>query len=109
MQYPPSDHAAMFDSWMARAEAAAEGFGMPHRWALVERMDQGAAAIFSSGWGDGYYASWVGYGADDLPVAIVTDFAVINAVTFPPSSDTHLPQISSPSAPASGLGNSALF
>jgi hypothetical protein len=90
-QYPPSDvdgYEALVNGWQVRGEAAAPDLGIPYGFALVEPLGPGGAAMFSSGWGDGYYASWVGYGADDRPVAIVTDFAVITAVNFPPASDS---------------------
>ena len=90
-RYPSSDadgYMALVDSWQARGEAAAPELGIPYGFALVEPLGPGGAAMFSSGWGDGYYASWVGYGADDRPVVIVTDFAVITAVNFPPASDS---------------------
>lgn len=79
---------ALVDGWQARGEAAAPELGIPHGFALVEPLGPGGAAMFSSGWGDGVYASWVGYDADDRPVVIVTDFAVITAVNFPPTSDS---------------------
>lgn len=90
-QYPPSDvegYEALVNGWQVRGEAAAPDLGIPYGFALIETLGPGGAAMFSSGWGDGYYASWVGYGADDRPVVIVTDFAVITAVNFPPASDS---------------------
>lgn len=90
-RYPPSDvdgYSAVVDDWQVRGEAAAPDLGIPYGFALVEPLGPGGAAMFSSGWGDGYYASWVGYDADDRPVVIVTDFAVITAVKFPPASDS---------------------
>ncbi len=90
-RYPPSDingYTALVDDWQVRGEAAAPALGIPYGFALVEPLGPGGAAMFSSGWGDGYYASWVGYDADDRPVVIVTDFAVITAVNFPPASDS---------------------
>lgn len=72
------------EDWQRRGEAAAETLGIPYGFALIERLGPGDAAMFSSGWGDGHYASWIGYDADGRPVAIVTDFAVITAVNFPP-------------------------
>lgn len=90
-EYPPLEderYAVLMDDWQTRGEATAEALGIPYGFALIERLGQGDAAMFSSGWGDGHYASWIGYGSDDLPVAIVTDFAVISAVNFPPTSDS---------------------
>jgi hypothetical protein len=89
-EYPQSnyeEYAAVTDDWIRRGEAAAEALGIPYGFALIERLGRGDAAMFSSGWGDGDYASWVGYDTDDRPVAIVTDFAVITAVNFPPTDD----------------------
>ncbi len=79
---------AVVDDWQVRGEAAAPELGIPYGFALVEPLGPGGAAMFASGWGDGYYASWVGYDADDRPVVIVTDFAVITAVNFPSASDS---------------------
>ncbi len=90
-QYPPSNfqaYEAVTDDWQTRGEAAAEPLGIPYGFALIETLGPGDAAMFSSGWGDGYYASWIGYDANGAPVAVVTDFAVITAVIFPPASDS---------------------
>ena len=90
-EYPPARndaHAALLDDWQTRGEAAAGPLGIPYGFALVEQVGPGGIAMFSSGWGDGAYASWVGYDAEDRPVVIVTDFAVITAVNFPPGSDS---------------------
>jgi hypothetical protein len=87
-EYPSADfdrYSTLQDDWQTRGEAMAESLGIPYGFALIERLGPGEAAMFSSGWGDGHYASWVGYDADDLPAAIVTDFAVISAVNFPPA------------------------
>lgn len=89
-EYPSSNYdayATLQDDWQRRGEAAAETLGIPYGFALIERLGQGDVAMFSSGWGDGHYASWVGYDAADHPVAIVTDFAVITAVNFPPTAN----------------------
>ena len=78
----------LVEGWQTRGEAAAPALGLPYGFALVEPLGPGGAAMFSSGWGDGYYASWVGYDANHRPAVIVTDFAVITAVNFPPASDS---------------------
>jgi hypothetical protein len=86
VQYPSSDferYQSLQDDWLSRGEAAAEALEIPHGFTLIERLGHGDAAMFSSGWGDGFYTSWVGYGQDNDPVAIVTDFVVIDAVTIP--------------------------
>ena len=90
-EYPASDterYGALVDDWQARGEAAAGPLGIPYGFALVESLGPGGAAMFSTGWGDGHYASWVGYGSDDRPVVIVTDFAVITVVNFPTAADS---------------------
>ncbi len=87
-RYPPADvdgYQAVVDDWQKRGEARGPELGIPHGFALVEDFPVGGAAMFSSGWGDGHYASWIGYAADDRPVAVVTDFAVIDAVNLPPA------------------------
>lgn len=85
-QYPSENFEAYQDlteGWQTRGEAGGEALGIPYGFVLIERFGDGEAAMFSSGWGDGYYATWIGYDADDQPVALVTDFAVITAVNFP--------------------------
>ena len=44
-------------------------------------------AIFSSGWGDGFYASYIGYDADGNICRFVTDF---NILTWPDPSKSSL-------------------
>lgn len=86
-RYPFDDVAAyegLTDGWRLHGEARGPELGIPYGFALVEEFEAGGVAMFSSGWGDGHYASWIGYAADDRPVAIVTDFAVIDAVNLPP-------------------------
>ncbi|GAB1343711.1 DUF4241 domain-containing protein [Gemmatimonas sp.] len=51
-------------------------------WASLE-LDQGAGVplnvvSFSSGWGDGGYASWWGLDATGAPLLLLTDFAVLD-------------------------------
>ncbi|MCG2614113.1 DUF4241 domain-containing protein [Terrimonas sp. NA20] len=47
-------------------------------WSWLEWQQNGAnAAIFSSGWGDGVYATYIGYDANDRICRLVTDFCVI--------------------------------
>lgn len=69
--------------WVDDGEAGAEALGIPHGFALIAAVGPGDIAMFSSGWGDGFYASWVGYDAAGDPVQLVTDFAVVEAVDFP--------------------------
>lgn len=69
--------------WVDAGEAHAATLGLPHGFALVAAIGPGDVAMFSSGWGDGVYASWVGYDSTGRPVQVVTDFAVIEAVNIP--------------------------
>lgn len=76
-----------WNDWTRQAETTAVQLGIPYGHTLITRLGTGDIAFFSSGWGDGFYASWVGYDAADRPVAIVTDFAVITAVNAPADQD----------------------
>lgn len=79
---PDDSREALMNDWQQRGEARGPELGIPYGFALNEQVGPGAAAMFSSGWGDGFYASWIGYDAAGQPAAIVTDFAVINAVNI---------------------------
>ncbi|KZE40865.1 hypothetical protein AV540_03130 [Brevibacillus parabrevis] len=51
---------------------------------LVKDMGDGAnIAMFSSGWGDGSYASYIGYDADGKIVRLLTDFYVVGWMESP--------------------------
>lgn len=77
-----SDGEALSDAWISAGEAEGAARAIPHGFlALVEAGPRSNIAIFSSGWGDGGYASWFGYDAEGRVVALVTDFAVVTAVT----------------------------
>jgi hypothetical protein len=47
-------------------------------WAMVELPGQLNLALFSSGLGDGAYASFWGLDADDKPVVLLTDFGLLD-------------------------------
>lgn len=82
--YPPSDPAsymAVVEDWQTRGEDQGPRLGIPYGFALIEPLGPGGAAMFSSGWGDGFYASWIGYDAQDEVAVIVTDFQVLKAVS----------------------------
>ena len=51
-----------------------------HTWSWVDwRLPSGANIVaFSSGWGDGMYPSYLGLNGAGRPVAIVTDFRVLD-------------------------------
>lgn len=81
--YPPADpqsYMAVVEAWQTRGEAEGPRRGIPYGFVLVEPLGPGGAAMFSSGWGDGFYASWVGYDGQGQPAVVVTDFQVIKAV-----------------------------
>ncbi len=46
-------------------------------WVTI-RTDAGSVAVFSAGFGDGFYTSFFGYAADGGLVALVTDFGVVD-------------------------------
>jgi len=47
-------------------------------WGWVNKQfESGNMIAFSTGWGDGTYASYVGYDTTNKPCVIVTDFAVV--------------------------------
>lgn len=74
---------ALNEAWIERGEAQGPKLGLPYGFALAEEVGPGGVVMMSSGWGDGAYASWVGYDAAGKPVQVVTDFAVIEAVDIP--------------------------
>ena len=46
-------------------------------WLMWEK-DGCGSAMFSAGWGDGYYASYIGYDGDDKICRLVTDFSLLD-------------------------------
>lgn len=44
---------------------------------LLKELDGHAIAMFSSGWGDGFYASYIGFSENGKICRLVTDFGVI--------------------------------
>lgn len=79
----PDETERMTERWISQGEAGAKALGLPHGFALTVSEGGGDMVMFSSGWGDGFYASWVGADSTGRPVAVVTDFAVIEAVRLP--------------------------
>lgn len=85
--YPPGRvdfYETVSEDWQTRGEAQGPELGIPYGFVLIEEYEGRGAAMFSSGWGDGFYTTWVGRDADGNPAALVTDFGVIEAVTLPP-------------------------
>lgn len=60
-------YGAIVDAWIPET-----------REGLIYRHGDGDVALFHSGFGDGCYATYVGYGADGTVVGVVTDFAVVD-------------------------------
>jgi hypothetical protein len=74
---------AMDEKLQERGDAKAKELGMPHQLALIEKIGPGDVAMFSSGWGDGYYGAWIGYDFKGRPTMVLIDFAVIDAMNQP--------------------------
>ncbi|MFC7377986.1 DUF4241 domain-containing protein [Brevundimonas sp. GCM10030266] len=86
-RYPPDQvdfYEVVSQGWQDRGEALGPELGIPYGFILIEEYEGRGAAMFSSGWGDGFYTTWIGYDAAGRPAALVTDFAVIEAVALPP-------------------------
>ncbi len=64
-------------AWLEAGARSAETKGNP-RFHLVVPAGPGNIVMFDSGWGDGVYASWFGYGADGSVAALVTDFMIFD-------------------------------
>ncbi|MBP2157642.1 MULTISPECIES: DUF4241 domain-containing protein [Asticcacaulis] len=74
-----SEYEDLSDSWISDGEVEGARH-LPHLFLLMpEAGPANNIAMFSSGWGDGFYTSWVGYAADGKVTALVTDFLVIKA------------------------------
>ena len=65
-------HQVIIDAWIPEKR---EGVIYPY--------GDGDIAVFHSGFGDGFYGTYLGYDADAALAAVVTDFAVIDWTTQP--------------------------
>jgi hypothetical protein len=63
--------------WITQGDKLSAGPGTP-TFHLDVDVGQGNIVMFTSGWGDGFYASWFGYDAQGRVAALVTDFAVVD-------------------------------
>ena len=63
--------------WITQGDKLSAGRGTP-TFLLDVDMGPGNIIMFTSGWGDGLYASWFGYDAQGRVAALVTDFAVVD-------------------------------
>jgi hypothetical protein len=81
ISYPEKDEFEMFCDQLI-AEMEKNSFGkhpLTAGWANMKVSDTEANIIaFSSGWGDGDYASFWGYGASGNLTSLVTDFAIFS-------------------------------
>lgn len=74
------DYEALSDKWITAGEDGGKARGLPHTFLLMtDAGPRNNLALFASGWGDGFYGSWVGYAADGRVVTLITDFGVVAA------------------------------
>jgi hypothetical protein len=79
-----ADTATVADSQMRADENLSERWidegerKTPPMFYLDVDFDPGNVIMFTSGWGDGFYASWFGYDAQGRVAALVTDFLVVD-------------------------------
>lgn len=67
-----------WESWQTEGEANGPKVIGPYMFLLNLPLGDANAIMFSSGWGDGFYASWFGYDADGNVAALVTDFLTVD-------------------------------
>lgn len=67
-----------WESWQTAGERNGKEANLEPNFFLMLPAGDLNAAMFASGWGDGFYASYFGYGRAGEVVAIVTDFAIID-------------------------------
>ena len=58
-------------------DAASESYAPNREW-LTVTTKAGSVAVFSSGFGDGYYSSYFGFSTNGRLVALLTDFNVVD-------------------------------
>jgi hypothetical protein len=63
--------------WTTQGDKIGAGRGTP-TFLLDVDMGPGNIIMFTSGWGDGFYASWFGYDAQGKVAALVTDFNIVD-------------------------------
>jgi hypothetical protein len=66
----------VWEKWRGDGEENGRNANLKPNFYLMLPMPPGNIAMFASGWGDGYYASWFGYASDGRAVTLVTDFRV---------------------------------
>ncbi|NOT69817.1 MAG: DUF4241 domain-containing protein [Hyphomicrobium sp.] len=70
-----------WETWQKDGEANGPKVIGPYSFVLMQPLGEVNVAMFHSGWGDGFYASYFGYDADGNVAALVTDFATIDWAT----------------------------
>jgi hypothetical protein len=63
--------------WITQGDKLSAGRGTP-TFLLDVDMGPGNIIMFTSGWGDGLYASWFGYDAQGKIAALVTDLNIVD-------------------------------
>ena len=66
----------VWERWRDDGEENGRRADLKPNFFLMLPMPPANIAMFASGWGDGYYASWFGFAEDGRAVALVTDFVV---------------------------------
>ncbi|MFT3933904.1 MAG: DUF4241 domain-containing protein [Chitinophagaceae bacterium] len=64
------------DNYQLYADEMQKNYKNTWSWLLWEQ-DANMVAMFSTGWGDGFYATYIGYDANNGICRLVTDFVVI--------------------------------
>ncbi len=67
-----------WEAWQTEGEANGPKVVGPYSFVLMLPMGDTNVAMFHSGWGDGFYASWFGFDAAGQVAALVTDFKTID-------------------------------
>jgi hypothetical protein len=67
-----------YNDWQNEGEANGPKIIGQYSFVLMLPAGDANVAMFHSGWGDGFYASWFGYDADGNVTALVTDFNTID-------------------------------
>lgn len=68
----------VWNDWQTEGEANGPKIIGPHAFVLMLPMGDVNVAMFHSGWGDGFYASYFGYDASGNVAALLTDFTTID-------------------------------
>ena len=67
-----------WQAWQNDGEALGPKVIGPYSFVLMLPLGDVNAAMFHSGWGDGFYTSWFGYDAEGKVAALITDFNTID-------------------------------